>query len=42
MLASKLIPDFLDLIPALELTGSASVRELLSTELIIRASSIRQ
>ncbi|MGW9530798.1 LacI family DNA-binding transcriptional regulator [Paenibacillus terrae] len=40
--ASKLIPDPLDRISALELTGSASIRELLSTELIIRASSIRQ
>ncbi|MBE0344136.1 LacI family transcriptional regulator, partial [Paenibacillus sp. 28ISP30-2] len=40
--ASKLIPDSLDLIPALELTGCASIRQLLSTELIIRGSSIRQ
>lgn len=40
--ASKLIPDPLDRISALELTGRASIRELLSTELIIRASSIRQ
>ncbi|MDY7991079.1 LacI family DNA-binding transcriptional regulator [Paenibacillus sp. SEL1] len=39
--ASKLIPDSLNLIPALELTGRDSIRELLSTELIIRASSIR-
>nr|WP_025717636.1 LacI family DNA-binding transcriptional regulator [Paenibacillus sp. 1-18] len=40
--ASKLIPDSQDRIPALALTGCASIRELLSTELIIRASSIRQ
>ncbi|MDQ0495332.1 LacI family transcriptional regulator [Paenibacillus brasilensis] len=40
--ASKLIPDSQDRIPALALTRCASIRELLSTELIIRASSIRQ
>nr|WP_226000059.1 LacI family DNA-binding transcriptional regulator [Paenibacillus sp. BJ-4] len=40
--ASKLIPDSLDRIPALDRTGCASIRELLSTELIIRASSVRQ
>ncbi len=40
--ASKLIPGSQDLIPALELAGSDSIRELLSTALIVRASSIRQ
>nr|WP_081276823.1 LacI family DNA-binding transcriptional regulator [Paenibacillus polymyxa] len=40
--ASKLIPGFQDTIPALELTGGDPIRELLSTALIVRASSIRQ
>ncbi|QDY82705.1 LacI family transcriptional regulator [Paenibacillus polymyxa] len=40
--ASKLIPGSQDTIPALELTGGDPIRELLSTALIVRASSIRQ